>query len=118
MSRWLLNRPKPAGATAIPQGALSLPRDAAREEEAVGIEHVDETQPGTCHLVVTPRLAQGVSDVEVSLQIHDIERRETRRNRRIGEAARHGRRYKRVVEDIDLAVVEVGRIQAKMGAVS
>ena len=96
---------------------LATRRDAC-EQNAVGIEDIDEAEPGAGDFVIAGRFFQRVRDEEIAVEVHDIERMEPRRNRRVGETPGDSRRSECGGEHIDLAIVKIGEIQQKLRATS
>ena len=101
-----------------PRSVQLAVRGDTLDQEAVGIENVDEAESFTGDLVIAIVFAHRIGDVEIALEVHDVEGLEAGRHLRIREVARHRGRRERVVEDVDLAVVEVRRVQAKVRAVA
>ena len=82
---------RPSGRHREPPRRVQQParRDAA-EQHAVGVVRVDEPQAGAVHVVLGVGVLLGVRDEERPADVLDAERREVRRDLRVGERARAG----------------------------
>ncbi len=55
------------------------------QEDAFGIEDIDETEPRTRNVVLVPGVLLGVRDVQLAADILDVEGSKASRDRRIGK---------------------------------
>jgi len=83
----------------------------AGDELAVRRELIDVAEPVAGHVVLLRRVLLRVRDEDAAREGLDAERRVALRELRILER-RAGNRLERGVEDVDVVVVEVGRIEA------
>ena len=114
-SRSPLKRPKLSGATARPQGAFSWPCCATRSSEVpLRVECVDETAALPGDLVLGVLVLLGVCDEHPVADRLDLERCVAGRQARVDEPA-VGHESEVTVEDVDPAVVEVGRVERGPG---
>ena len=87
------------------------------EQVPLGVEDVDEAVARAGDVVVLGGVLLGVGDVEVAVDGLDAERGVAGRDARVGEGAGDDDGLEVRVEDVDLAVVEVGGVEVGAGGV-
>src|SRR5262249_43550632 len=92
-------------------------RRHALEQAAAGVEDIHEPLARAGHGAAVPGgVLPGVRDVQLATQVLDVERGEPLRQVGVGEGAGQGGLVELAVDDVDLAVVEVGGVQEVRGA--
>src|SRR5207249_6383543 len=97
-------------------GRVQLPAGRyAPEERPARVELVHEAEPRPRDVVLPVGVLLRVCDEDVAADVLDSERREARWDTRIDERSGHIHLAEAPVEDVDLSIVEIGRVQAVTG---
>src|SRR5262249_26331920 len=91
-------------------------RDQPLFKVAIGVEHTDEAAAGAGDLVLGVSVLFGVGDVDLAADGGDVERGVAGGQGRVGERAVEVGEVEVLVQNVDLAVVEVGEVEEGGGA--
>src|SRR5262249_25740248 len=92
--------------------------DQAMVEVAVGVKYIDDPQAGSVQVVGGRGILLRVADVQLAADGRDVKWRKSARQVRVGETAGQVNELKLLVENVDLAVMEVRHVKEIAGGVA